>query len=365
MNTCNQYENIDTRTLYCLKKLQCLWRGYRVRKKVLDETRREFETIFAEIEQSNTGLNVNNNKLLIHWRNCHAICLPEIVNTNDLGAALSKENLQLKCVNNGTSQNDTTGSYDRRTDDVNSKQNVENMTCLQTVDKSDGIQVITEKFTGQVWENENDGNMGVCCEFGTQTEDIDTQEPSPGYQIPGGKDISSVNLLDTKQNLSNESVTKTNEKFHVIDELQDQSESSEQFSKPDTQNRSSSPVQCSTPVSSPRPESNPGRNVKREKLNPVESIKSPSRAAVEPTYDNIPVLDRNNILTESWMTDKSFRITGSLMSDPSDVPVISSYDGMTKEEIYKRKEDLSLELLWIHQAIKSRKQYLKMKNERR
>lgn len=62
--------------------------------------------------------------------------------------------------------------------------------------------------------------------------------------------------------------------------------------------------------------------------------------------------NRKNILTESWLSDKSF---GSCSEHEPEL------NGKTSEELTLLKEDLMLELLWINQAIGSRKTYLHLK----
>ena len=60
-----------------------------------------------------------------------------------------------------------------------------------------------------------------------------------------------------------------------------------------------------------------------------------------------------HLLTESWLSDKSFML-------PSESNV--SLDEKSSEELQKLKEELTLELLWIGQAVASRKAYLKLKS---
>ena len=62
--------------------------------------------------------------------------------------------------------------------------------------------------------------------------------------------------------------------------------------------------------------------------------------------------NRKNILTESWLSDKSFSSCSE--HEPE-------LNGKTTEELRLLKADLMLELLWINQAIGSRKTYLHLK----
>jgi len=61
-----------------------------------------------------------------------------------------------------------------------------------------------------------------------------------------------------------------------------------------------------------------------------------------------------NILTESWLSDKSF-------ASCKVESVTSQLSIKTPFELNKMKEDLLLELMWINQAISSRKTYLTLK----
>lgn len=61
---------------------------------------------------------------------------------------------------------------------------------------------------------------------------------------------------------------------------------------------------------------------------------------------------RDKLLGDSWFTEKSLSVNG----------VEDDLENKTEEELLKLKENFSMELLWIAQAIQSRKAYLHMKS---
>lgn len=67
-------------------------------------------------------------------------------------------------------------------------------------------------------------------------------------------------------------------------------------------------------------------------------------------------VDRRNVLTDSWMTQQSFNVSENGEAD------MAGLESKSEADLVKMKENLSLELLWIGQAITSRKSYLQMKN---
>uniref|UniRef100_A0A7M5X740 IQ domain-containing protein C n=1 Tax=Clytia hemisphaerica TaxID=252671 RepID=A0A7M5X740_9CNID len=62
------------------------------------------------------------------------------------------------------------------------------------------------------------------------------------------------------------------------------------------------------------------------------------------------------LLTESWLTDKSFDLHSTYIEQNPEQP-------LDKESLKTQQIDLMLELIWIQQAIQSRKVYLRLKGK--
>ncbi|XP_048590456.1 uncharacterized protein LOC116601121 [Nematostella vectensis] len=73
----------------------------------------------------------------------------------------------------------------------------------------------------------------------------------------------------------------------------------------------------------------------------------------EPSSARAHALKSHPLLTDSWMTDKSF--------DPA--PDSDSSSQVITDDLQKTREQIAMELLWTQQAIQSRKNYLRLKKQ--
>jgi len=286
-------------------KFQSLWRGFRTRKWV-EETRRDYEDVFTNIQR-----NFNLDTRLV-W--CSSIICPphfsdqlKQTRTDEdcPGLALQqKVDVAKKVEHLVESKSSCTLS-----DDDDCSVNFMSVTkCKSDVDS----------FEKQSRSHSNDNaNDTRPSEFSKHTEDTCASHPST----------------------SNETKRKDSLLLGGVDEL---SSGSAKVSI-----RSSDKFDHDSIYGGSEKEFNSLNGVSVE-IDALEFVETSSR-----------ILETDNVLisagveNDSWMTLQSSSVAQDMGT---------GLDKKSQAELEKMKENLSLELLWIGQAITSRKSYLKMKN---
>jgi len=299
--------------------LQATWKGKQTRS-ILLETRSEFEEIFYEIEQEcNTGNT-------IQWTS-NNLCSPKITK--------KEKSIVNKISPSKTEKSNLDAAVQSVKDWIE-----ENNTNREDSDKD----LDTYSYSKIVYDNKSTTG-------------------SRQKKKTSGLVEQSVFLTDdkTKQVVTSNSIEKSIESNHTnSSEVEIDDSVSKRLDKNDEIFNSGEPhiddsvIQESVELK--ESSSDPNResvevNFNESAIEPLESTKINVSVEHNTTSRKFHK-EKHNILTDSWMTEKSFDATGT----------ITNTDDKSKEELLKVKENLSMELLWIDQAITSRKAYLKMKN---
>ena len=306
--------------------IQAHWKGYRIRKCIL-QTRSDYEEIAQEIE-SEIGIEcgTRERKCLVSWPKERNICYPvhsisSVVDNKDDGGK----------IKNVTTKADISIQIDRQPG------------VISNVSGGDGGS--TSKECNSV--------VGECTV-------LDGPQPSYGHQEKvnnnelhekGGNIIEKQNNSHTDNNNNNHkqihSTTATTEddlskdlpsKDKVTPSGHQQKQQQQQIPRKVYEKRSSSPIfeACGEEDT---------------------SLKDTTATTTFGEVDGPQVITKPCLLTESWMTDRSFDAS-STITTLNDDNIIA-----TKEDLLEQQKELMLELIWLQQAIHSRKVYLRLKRK--
>lgn len=284
-----------------------------MRHRVIEETRKQFENIFHEIESKLSDTHT----VHIEWKSDRNICTPRFhppLNNN------CETNEELKTLTAPASQQ---------------QHNAFN-TLSSTDDEDEG------EDEGEVKVNYISVETSHLFEQRSRDDDDDDEDNDDD------DDIGARVALEKSDRLMSETLEMDTEE-HGDDESGDKV----------TSECISTALDPSTHCSS-----NLETHVERDCMSTPDPMDASSMIFDVKEKDNSTLLQDGCekggvVLTDSWMTQHSFNMdtTTTTMSHEE-----AECESKSDEELLRMKENLSLELLWIGQAITSRKSYLQMKN---
>lgn len=291
-----------------ITKLKAAWRGKQTRS-ILLETRCEFEEIFNDIEQQ------YNTDSIIEWTS-NNLCYPKIIDTKKCSTGNSKFN----------SRNKKDLDFENK---KNREYNINENNTSDKIIKDDELR------------NSPAGNNSTKNE-GSSIHPAVAESPSSEYITQLVNDMtekvltcnSASGSLETGDGMNNSPNNNENVSSNK-NERRNTSDSGESMNEDSAdQNTDSVELQFNGSL-----------------VDPLEFVETSSSLQSNKNTSN----NKHNILTDSWVSDKSFDISPTSCSE-------DTTENKSGDKLLKMKENLSMELLWISQAITSRKAYLKMKN---
>lgn len=288
--------------------IQAAWRGYRARKYIL-QTRIEYEKIVKEIEGSLFSVTPCN----VTWPSKY-LCYPKFLSCQK--ESVQNDISKWTCTTIAKSQ-DITRTNNCCCNVIKTPQSLEQDIGTQTslsVNKEEEVESSTYSLSLSCVEKEEGEDNEEDIDFMKETEYFHNGENSPVVTVSDSHvENADVQLIKHKEDLQHENDTYRKRKNENTQGNFEGENDEIPLGKDEF------------PISQVE--------VKIENVDPEHNV--------EPV---VPYL-----LTDSWNTEKSF---GSITSV------------CDKEKVRKEQNDLVLELLWIQQAIESRKGYLRIKKEK-